>query len=361
MKEKPIKPDALRSYNLLLRSIRLFPYKIDMFEQNLNEYRARSIQRVWNSFWVSYVFDRLDSLGYQIPFEFPYHSHIDIEAFNENSQVITETIFEYLKKIKLKPKSDTYYMTREFISLRLFFRILFRSLTFEEGQGVWSYLLINEVGREAFDSFYLLFGFVYRQFAKDISTPDEFRDLINQIFETIGYGMFSLNTDGILRYFEATAEGEEKKRAYDILGKQKFENVITELDNIYDIFGQQKYNDALAACRIALESFYKRFLINHGITTLHDGKNTEDGVISNLAQTIKININTLFTFPGYSKNLDSQGVPQLIESSKFMISGLANPGGSHGKSTKPTVKKSEVKAAESFLILLINTLLPFEK
>ncbi len=360
MKEKAVEPDALRGFNLLLRLIRLFPYKISTFEHNLNKYRVVRIQKEWNSFWVSIVFDRLDSAGYTIPFDFPYHPRYDMEAFYENSRIITKTIFEFLEKIELKPKKDTYYMTREFSSLRLFFNILFLSLTFGKEQESWS-SLINTGTRKAINMFEWTFGILHVDFTQNITTSDEFRDIINKILEMSGYGMFSLNTDGILRHFEATAEEEEKKRAYDILGKQKFENVITELDNIYDIFRQQKYNDALAACRIALESFYKRFLINHGIKTLHDLKNTEDGNVSNLAQTIKNNINTLFTFPSYSQNLDSQGIPHLIESSKFMISGLANPGGSHGKSTKPTVKKSEVKAAESFLILLINTLLPFEK
>ncbi len=360
MKEKAVEPDALRGIDLLSRLIRLFPYKINTLEQNLNKIRGSTIQKLWDNFWVSIVFDRLDSQGYYIPFSFPFHTIYNTESFYEDSNIVTKTIFKYLKKFELKPKNDIYYMTREFISLRFFFKILFNSLKFGEEQESWK-TLIKAVNRIAIRVFEMTFGSSHKDLADSITTPDEFRDIINKIFEIIGYGIFSLNTDGTLRYFGATAEGEEKKRAYDTLGYKKFENVIEELDNIYENFRLQKYNEALSTCRIALESFYKRFLINHRITTLHDGKNTEDGVVSNLAQTIKNNINTLFTFPSYSHNLDSQGVPHLIESSKFMISGLANPGGSHGKSTKPTVKKSEVKVAESFLILLINTLLPFEK
>ena len=40
---------------------------------------------------------------------------------------------------------------------------------------------------------------------------------------------------------------------------------------------------------------------------------------------------------------------------------MANPAGSHGQIKKPKVKFKEVKAVESFLILLINCLLPFER
>ncbi len=363
MKEETIKPDIERGFTLLYRLLRLFPYNISIFEQELNKSRSRKIGNIWNRFWNFLVFDRLDSKGYHIPFEFKYHSHIreyNLNDYYDDIEVITKTLFEYLNNIELKPKKNTYFKTSKFISLRLFFKILFKSLNLAEENGGWK-LLIRNKNTEEMRMFYDFFGFLNENFAEKILSPEEFRNLINEIFETIGYEDFSLNADGELRYFEATAGGEEKKRAYNILSKKKFENVIKELDNIYDHCVQKKYNDALAGCRKALESFYKRFLINHGINTLHNGKNTEDGVVSPLAQTIKNNINILFTFPSYSNNLDSHGIPHLIESSKFMISGMANPGGSHGKSSIPNVKKRDVKVAESFLILLINTLLPFEK
>lgn len=54
-------------------------------------------------------------------------------------------------------------------------------------------------------------------------------------------------------------------------------------------------------------------------------------------------------------------VKSLIESNKSFISGMANPAGSHGQTKKPKVKFKEVKAAESLLILLFNSILPFEK
>ncbi len=138
-------------------------------------------------------------------------------------------------------------------------------------------------------------------------------------------------------------------------------NVIQELDNINDHIKNKKFPDALASCRKGLESFYKRLLLNHSINTLSNNRNTEDGTVNPLAQTVKNKISTLFDFPSYSNNLDTQGFPQLIESSKYIISGMANPGGSHGQNIPPKIKLSEVRIAESYLLMLINVLLQFEK
>lgn len=40
---------------------------------------------------------------------------------------------------------------------------------------------------------------------------------------------------------------------------------------------------------------------------------------------------------------------------------LADDGGAHGKSILPKVKIDTVKTTQSFIILLINSLIPFEK
>ncbi len=96
------------------------------------------------------------------------------------------------------------------------------------------------------------------------------------------------------------------------------------------------------------------------MTDLHDGKKTEDGTVSNLAETMKQNMTNLFNFPKYSKNLDSKGLYHLIESSKFIISGLTNPAASHGRSSPPNTNLDDLKVVVSFLIMMINTL-PFGK
>ena len=101
--------------------------------------------------------------------------------------------------------------------------------------------------------------------------------------------------------------------------------------------------------------------MNHGITLLSDDKKTEDGTVAPLAESMKKNIPHLFSFPNYSQNLDTSGFYHLLESSKFVISGLANQGGSHGKQNPPKVKLEDVKVAVSYLIMMINTILPFEK
>ncbi|MGB5910962.1 MAG: hypothetical protein WBH31_07215 [Promethearchaeia archaeon] len=84
------------------------------------------------------------------------------------------------------------------------------------------------------------------------------------------------------------------------------------------------------------------------------------GTVSPLTETIRKNIFNIFKFPKYSKNMEI-GFKHLLESSKFIVSGLADDGGAHGKSILPKVKLSTLKANLSFIILLINTILPFEK
>lgn len=79
-----------------------------------------------------------------------------------------------------------------------------------------------------------------------------------------------------------------------------------------------------------------------------------------MAETVRKNIANIFSFPPYSKNMVA-GFKGLIQASKNIISGLADDGGAHGKSKHPKVGMKTVKAAESFIILLINSLLPFEK
>ena len=154
-----------------------------------------------------------------------------------------------------------------------------------------------------------------------------------------------------------------KKRAYSLLVHKKYDNVIESLDAIDDTKNsdiENKENICLDRCRYALESFYKRLLLNHGINTLYDGKPTEKGTINSVAETVRKNIGAIFSFPSYSKNMET-GFNKLIEASKNIVSGLADDGGAHGKSKPPKVHIETVKAAESFIILLINTTLPFEK
>lgn len=360
MKEKAIKIDLLKGFNLLSRILRLFPYEKGIPEMYLNQERKSSISRVWKLFWEGYVFDTLDKEGYYIQFDFRYHRDYDINTFNQDILSITKKVFEYLEQIETHPRNNIYTMNREFISLRILFKTLFNILALKDNEGGWKQLL-SEKDDEVATIFYNIVGFFRYDYTDYILTSEDFCKIVNEILKVSGYEAFSLSRDGILRYFGITAEAEQKKRAYNLLNNKKYGNVINELDNIYDCIVSGKYPDGLGNCRKALESFYKRFLINHGITTLNNGNNTEDGTIVPLAETIKQNIPNLFTFPTYSRNLDTQGYKNLIESSKFIISGMANQAGSHGKSSPPKVNLDDVKVAESFLVMLINTILPFEK
>ncbi len=65
-------------------------------------------------------------------------------------------------------------------------------------------------------------------------------------------------------------ESEEKRRVYYLLSIKKYNNVIEDLDKVYEHISNQNYSDALANCRKAQESFFKRFLLNHKIKILNE-------------------------------------------------------------------------------------------
>lgn len=361
MKEKIIKPDLHRGFELIYRLLRLFPFDSDINEQELNSYRFPSIARIIKTMWFTRIFDYLDQNGYQL---FPPYSGRPIGNHIENYykfiNEISIKVVESLENVNKEPKKDTYLITRDFMKVKYFFRALYRLLAFKDGSGGWALAFENAKTNETRTEFYELFGSSPRYY-KDLCKSDIYISKINEILKELGYEAFSLSADGDLRYFGVTMESEEKRRVYDLLSRKKYDNVIEDMDKIYDHISTGNKSDALANCRKAQESFFKRFLLNHKITLLHDGKKTEDGTVSNLAETIKRNITNLFDFPKYSQNLDNSGFYHLLESSKFIISGLANQAGSHGKSKPPKINLEDVEVAISFLIMMINTILPFGK
>jgi len=360
MKEKRIKHDVERGIGLLNRMLNMFPFSIKCQEIFINTYRRYESLEIFRSLWFKSIFESLDQEGYLPDFNI-YTPITNISQYYDNIQRITNKIIEFLNDIERKPKDDIYLMNRSFMILRYFFKILTLLINLGNNYGGWNEAIEKDNG-EARTAFYQTFGFYfYPEMFGCILTIDEFTDLINKILVEFNLEEFSLSKDGILRYHGVTAQAEEFKRAYNLLTEKKFENVIKELDLIHRHIQNKHYSDALSSCRRGLEALYKRLLLNYKIKKLFDGEDTDKGTVSNLAQTVRNYINKLFKFPSYSKNLDTQGFFHLIESSKHVISGLANSGGSHGRSKPPKVRKDDVNVAQSYLILLINTLLPFLK
>jgi len=360
MKEQIIKPDQKRGIDLLNRTLRLFPYNIRINEDYLISYRNMNYATIINNLWIT-IFDKLDKEGYQI---FPPYSssyQVNIEDYYRFIDKLVGIILENLNKIELKPHNEIYSKNRAFMILQHFFWAIDHLISYTDHIGGWETALKSKSKKgEISKAFNNIFGSIVHT-PEDIWKSSDFRENINEILKELGYKPFSISDDGYLRYFGVTVESEETRRAYDILNSKNFDNVIKNIDQIFDHLSNKNYTDALANCRKALESFFKKFLINHKIDNLYDNKKTDEGTVSNLAETIKRNISKLFTFPKYSKNLDDKGFLHLIESSKYIVSGLANSGASHGKSTNISIKIEDVKVAFSFIILLINTLLPFEK
>lgn len=204
MKEKAIEKDLQRGYELLYRLFRLFPFKLSVNEDSVNRYRKLGIHYMINRFWIGVVFDELDKQGYMIPFESYELTHL-----KEDLSILTEKIFNYLSKIEKNPKKDIYLMNREFLSLRLFFKILHKSLYYKD-KGGWKELIKVE-NDDILKEFYLLFGYIYSEVVEYIFSPEEFCNCINDILNNIDLKAFSLTEDGILRYFGTTAEAEEKE------------------------------------------------------------------------------------------------------------------------------------------------------
>lgn len=361
MKEKIVKPDPQRGIELLFRLLRLYPFDISIGEQRLNSLRNQNLSTIMKNLWFSQIFDLLDQRGYQLfpPYSDKYFRY-NINDYYRFINDLTRKLMECLHNVNKKPKDDIYLKTRDFMILQYFFRSLYYFLAYKDESGGWDMALENARDNRILGEFYSIFGISPRS-PKDICKSNIFISKINEILKELGFEAFSLSNDGYLRYFGVTMESEEKRRVYDLLSTQKYNNVIEDMDKVYEHISNRNYSDALSNCRKAQESFFKRFLLNHKIKTLYDGKKTEDGTVSNLAETLKQNITNLFDFPKYSKNIDTKGFYHLLESSKFIISGLANPAASHGKSTPPNITLDDVKVASSFLIMMINTLLPFGK
>jgi len=249
----------------------------------------------------------------------------------------------------------------EYLSLREFFLILFKCLSLNKENHYWNNFHSDP---KLINLFKNIYGFYSPNIPIEwILTTEEFTMRINEILKELGYANFSVLANGVFRYVGVTAEAEEKKRAYSLLSLKNYDNVIECLDSIDDTKNseiEKKENICLDRCRYALESFFKRLLLNHNINTLYDGQPTEKGTINPVAETVRTNINSIFSFPPYSKNMET-GFNKLIETSKYIVSGLADDGGAHGKSNPSKVDMKTVKATESFIILLINTILPFEK
>lgn len=339
-----------------------------MFESVLKRIRNDSkIRNFCNTFWFNFVIDRLENAGFYIPFEFirtwRTDKYYDLEDFFNDTQSISTKILEFLDRCEKKPKKDIYNANNEYLSIREFFLNLIKSISFNKQNGYWTNLHSRNE-HELRASFRNIFGFYSLNMRIEwILTPDEFIKRINEILKELGYADFSILANGRFRYVGVTAEAEEIKRAYSLLTLKNYDNVIECLDSIDDTKNsdiEKKENTCLDRCRYALESFYKRLLLNHGINILYDGRPTENGTINPVAETVRKNIGAIFSFPSYSKNMIT-GFNKLIEASKNIVSGLADDGGAHGKSNPPKVDMDTVKATESFLILLINTLLPFEK
>ncbi|MFX0135516.1 MAG: hypothetical protein ACFFDN_17865 [Candidatus Hodarchaeota archaeon] len=366
MKEIPIS-DERDGINLFERLIRVFPFSIDIVEKELDYYCNNSDLSNQLAYWLwfSFVFNELNRQGYKINLE--QYDHYDIHDYKRLMKRITDKMIICLKNINKNPLNQSYYANHDFLTLRCFFKALYQYiLDFQNifNKFGWNGIIYNknQYLKKRYEHLYFNMKpeFIENYFLK----INEFQETVNKILKKLGYSQFSLSYDGILRHFEVTAEAEEKKRAYKLLNEKDYGNVIEALDAIDDLINsdmEKKHNIGLANCRVALESFFKKLLLNHKIKKLHDGKTeTDKGTINPLAQTVRINITNIFEFPKYSKNMN-QGFESLLEASKFIVSGLADEGGSHGKSESPEVKLKEVKAIESFIILLINLLLSFEK
>jgi len=360
MKEK-VQFDERNAFNLFYRLIRVFSFSIQIRENELNYTRLRSdvANRMAYRIWFSYVFDELDKNSYS--FGLNLYSHYDIETYNRLMRYIVDRLVNHLHNIEKKPKKQIYMANYDFLLGRLFFKCLYNYLY--EFNEWFNNKYVGRAYRVIPNRFGFVGDFTDNFVLENIFYPEEFCENINQVLKYFGYKNFSLSADGILRYFDATAEGEEKKRSYLFLHKKKFANVIESLDKVNEHISKGDFNNALGECRNTLEAFFKRLLLNHKIRQIdRKGKTikTEEGDAAILAEAIRKNIVKIFEFPKYSKNIE-ESVRSLLESSKFFISGMANPAGSHGQNIKVKVKLKEVKAAESYLILLFNSLIPFEK
>lgn len=356
-----IQYDKRNALSLLNRLLRIYPFSYQTNEGIYNSFRYHSdnTNNMATYFWIGHVFNDLDKKGFNI--DLGINNRCNVETYNQLMKSITVRIKYSLNNINKEPKKEVYILNYDFMFLRVFFICLYDYIN-----NVRTWLKNQYYGKSNIQIPVLYLpvtqfpvGFI----KNNLSTQEEFCDLINRILNYFGFDFISLGADGLLRYFGTTPKAEEKKKAIALLHQKQFKNVIEYLDTFYEHISKGDYNNALAESRNVLESFYKTLLLKHNIAEIEKwGKSieTEEGEVNPLAEAIRKNVDSIFKFPEYSKNM-VESIKSLVQSSKSFISGMANPAGSHGQIKKPKVKFKEVKAVESFLILLINCLLPFER
>ncbi|MGB5910963.1 MAG: hypothetical protein WBH31_07220 [Promethearchaeia archaeon] len=216
MKEKIIFTEE-NAYNLLYRVIRVFPFKVEVDESLLNYYRQYNvIELMAKRMWFAYIFDEINKKSYDIRLK--RYPRYNFEVYINLMRAITDRTIDNLHNIPIKPKRNIYQTNYNFLLLRALFQALYNYLEILEND--FQDLLKRSYRR--FKSIYeFLIDFPDAFLRDNISTPDDFCRVINKVLKFYGFNNFSIYSDGVLRYQDATAESEEIKRAYRLLKKKK--------------------------------------------------------------------------------------------------------------------------------------------
>lgn len=267
----------------------------------------------------------------------------EIEQYNQRMEELTkDDIFDtnlyrlfpmsynqYKKKRKL-PKSPS---EKEILRYKL--------LGMEYNSNVTNSLYIEELPLEII--FTEIFYFKHNLNEFNILTPQEFDNLINEIFQSMGYDWVSC-INGELMFIGYSIEEKEEREVFRYL--KEYRKVIENLEKAKQHILETDWNSVPLYCCKAIEHYYKNLL--------GQKKEFEKYPISILTQKIieEKNINSLF------KNSDigiTDGIKYLLRSGINLIGALRNRKDSaHGNLLD--VEDWEARLSYSYTILLLRTL-----
>lgn len=381
IKVKEEKVDRARAVNLLKNLILDFPYDPKKIDGRDKEYLYHTR---FHSREENYLQDTLILKIEQEGFNHKI-SEFDPDFINKDYSrmigTIVGTIFSNLNRINFSHREGIYTENDCFQYVKMFLNHLYKLISKYDNFGGWKIVLQNNpntnlIGNiSCFPDFLNYFGNYDYILREKILSTNEYIDYINDLFARYYTNpMVRLDSDGILRYMDATQQSIEKTRMFRLLNERKMNNVIEAFDEIDHELSKGKFGKAMWNGRVTLETFYKtflrkhkvRFLIQSRINKTYGKKLVEDGTLKPLTDTLIAEISKLFKYPSYCAQPHNMpdAVEKFLDASYIIVSNLTNEfshGQDESKSKSIKANYDDVMALQGYIILVINTLLMYEK
>ncbi len=381
IKVKEEKVDRKRAISLLKNLIIDFPYDPKKIDGRDKEYLDhREIYSREKNFLQDTLLLKIQQEGFNYKI-LEFDPSFNNKNYSQKIGNIVGTIFLNLDTINFSHREGIYAENDCFQYVKMFLNHLYKLISKYDNFGGWKVVLENNsytilIGNiNCLTDFLNYFGDFNYILRKKILSTNQYIDYINDLFARYYTNpMVRLDCDGILRYMDATQQAIEKTRMFRLLNERKMNNVIEAFDEIDHELSKGKFGIAMWNGRVTLETFYKtflrkhkvRFLIQSRINKTYGKKLVEKGTLKPLTDTLIVEILKLFKFPRYCAQPQNMpdALEKLLDASYIIVSNLTNEfshGQDESKSKSIKANYEDVMALQGYIILVINTLLMYEK